>query len=249
MKCNNINVNVNGLELKVFPPFLANSGLATEAVEGNTGPRSFAGNGDTSQINDFRFICINNNNNTVIQEPIPPTSPEPPEPPTSPEPPEPPTTASLTVNKEVSGCDDIQEFPNRIDMNCFNDMNWIPCIDSNIRDTAFCERLPANLFDIEVLDDQNNQIQQFEGSLQGTTIQNLQPGTYIVNETKIPNTAPTPRDQLLEVFTDPTCIGFGFDGAGRFFTSENAVGIVIYDICFEYADEQGNDCSSITLAA
>ncbi len=67
IKCNNINVNVNGLELDVFPPFLADSGLAAEAVEGNTAPNSVAGNG-ASEFNDFRFICINNNNNTVVGE-------------------------------------------------------------------------------------------------------------------------------------------------------------------------------------
>jgi hypothetical protein len=75
IKCNNINVNVNGLELDLFPPFLAdNSGIAAESVEDNTDENSFAGNnGYGSEINDFRFICINNNNNTIIEAepPIP----------------------------------------------------------------------------------------------------------------------------------------------------------------------------------
>ena len=76
LKCNNINVNVNGLELDVFPPFLGGGDLAAEAVDDNIGASSFTpGNSDGSQIKDFRFICINNNNNTVIEEeePIPPT--------------------------------------------------------------------------------------------------------------------------------------------------------------------------------
>lgn len=34
LKCNNIHVNVNGLELDAFPPFLADNGLTAEAVEG-----------------------------------------------------------------------------------------------------------------------------------------------------------------------------------------------------------------------
>ena len=76
LKCNNINVNVNGLELSVLPPFLS-SGLEAEAQDANTNANSFANNGGSnsgSQINDFRFICINNNNNTVIETetPIPP---------------------------------------------------------------------------------------------------------------------------------------------------------------------------------
>jgi hypothetical protein len=80
LKCNNINVNVNGLELDVFPNFLGGSeGLVAEAVEPNTDASFFAGNGPNggSEINDFRFICINNNNNTIIgaeeeEEPIDP---------------------------------------------------------------------------------------------------------------------------------------------------------------------------------
>lgn len=65
IKCNNINVNVNGLELDVFPHFLSED-IATEAQDTNTDASSFAGNnGDGSTINDFEFICINNNNNTA----------------------------------------------------------------------------------------------------------------------------------------------------------------------------------------
>ena len=75
LKCNNINVNVNGLELDVFPTFLANSGLAAEAVDGSSDPSSIAGNGaDNTEIKDFRFICINNNDNIVIEPTPPPTT-------------------------------------------------------------------------------------------------------------------------------------------------------------------------------
>jgi hypothetical protein len=73
LKCNNINVNVNGLELSVLPPFLGGE-VAAEAQDANTDANSNPGNGDGFQINDFRFICINNNNNVVLEEesPIPP---------------------------------------------------------------------------------------------------------------------------------------------------------------------------------
>ncbi len=77
LKCNNINVNINGLELDVFPSFLG-SDLTADATEGSTDVISFADNSsDSSEINDFRFICINNNNNTVIggEEAIPPVPP------------------------------------------------------------------------------------------------------------------------------------------------------------------------------
>jgi len=94
IKCNNINVNVNGLDFNVFPSFLGDSGLAAEAAdEVNTDASSFTGNGangNISKINDFRFICINNNNNTFVgvdnEEPTPPG----------------PTTANLNVTKLVT---------------------------------------------------------------------------------------------------------------------------------------------------
>ena len=128
------------------------------------------------------------------------------------------------------------------------DPDWLSCTNSAIDNTVLCNSLPANLFVIEVLDDQSNQIWQFEGSLQGTIIQNLQTGTYIVNETNVPEGPPTPVDQLFESFaSQQTCIGLGFDGGGSLFTE--TPDRVFYNICFEYEDEQGNDCSNVTLAA
>ena len=82
LKCNNINVNVNGLTLDVFPPFLGGNDIAAaETADPTTEAASFAGSGghDKSEFNNFKFICINNNNNTVIQQqqpPVPPIIPE-----------------------------------------------------------------------------------------------------------------------------------------------------------------------------
>ena len=79
LKCNNINVNVNGLTLDVFPPSLAGGEvLASAAEEANTGASSYPGNGGSdggAEFKNFKFVCINNNNNTVVQEPIPPVPP------------------------------------------------------------------------------------------------------------------------------------------------------------------------------
>ena len=125
---------------------------------------------------------------------------------------------------------------------------WLPCTDPiAITDTDFCQNLPANLFDIEVLDDQNTQLQQFEGSAQGTTIQNLQPGTYTVNEIKNPNSN---INQLGEECTaEDQCVNDqGFDDGGTL-SNTNVNPDTDYAICFEYEDEQGNDCSTLTLAA
>ena len=53
----------------VLSPFLAGE-VAADAVKSNSDASSFeaGNNGDGSQITDFTFICINNNNNTVIGE-------------------------------------------------------------------------------------------------------------------------------------------------------------------------------------
>ncbi len=134
-------------------------------------------------------------------------------------------------------CDELQD----------GDSRWLPCTDPLISGTDFCQRLPANLFDIEVLDDQHIILQQFKGSTQGTTIQNLQPGTYIVNELKNPNSN---VNQLgPEATTEDHCVNNqGFDDGGTL-SRQNVNPFIDYRICFEYEDEQGNDCSTLTLAA
>ena len=78
MKCNNININVNGLTLDVFPPFLGGGEVAASAAEdANSDASSYPGNGGSdggAEFKNFKYICINNNNNTVIQQPpvVPP---------------------------------------------------------------------------------------------------------------------------------------------------------------------------------
>jgi hypothetical protein len=104
INCNNVNVNVNGLELNGLPPSLGgllNGGEAED--EGQYGANSYGSNGYGGQLsgydnkNSFKFVCINNNNNTVIGggESLPPTPPTPPEPPE-------PTTANLAVTKTTN---------------------------------------------------------------------------------------------------------------------------------------------------
>jgi hypothetical protein len=94
INCDNINLNVNGLELNLTSvPFLNNL-LTSEAGEnGERGTGSYesdnSGTSSSGQQSDsgkeFKFICINNNNNTVIvgneTTPQPPTpTPQPPTP-------------------------------------------------------------------------------------------------------------------------------------------------------------------------
>ena len=74
VKCNNVNVNVNGLELDLTSvPFLSGL-LASEADEGDNGAGSYGsgegsyGDKKSSSDKSFKFICINNNNNTVVED-------------------------------------------------------------------------------------------------------------------------------------------------------------------------------------
>ena len=111
----------------------------------------------------------------------------------------------------------------------------------------FCDPLQENEFDIEVSDSNNNLIDppgQFEGSTDGTMIMKLEPGTYNIQEIK----HAIGFNQLLEL-EDATisCRNNGFVGGGDFF--DQTSGILYAEICFEYEDEEGNDCSLIDLKA
>ena len=126
-----------------------------------------------------------------------------------------------------------------------DDPRWISCNEPAISATEWCQSFTENLFDIEVLDDQGRQISQFEGSAQGTTIQNLNPGTYITNETKVPNSQAAFDVLYEDSATQDNCIAAGFVGGGYLEHTDATSS----DICFEYEDEQGNDCSTLTLTA
>ena len=109
--------------------------------------------------------------------------------------------------------------------------------------------LAESLFDIQVLDDQNNPIaDDIVGSELGTTIQNIEPGTYTVNEIKNPSSN---INQLGEDSrTEQECISAGFLGGGDLQVA-NPNFSHLYFICFQYVDEEDNDidCNTITLAA
>ena len=158
------------------------------------------------------------------------------------------TTATLTVNKEIFGCNNFIIGNDVMDCSQMTntDLAWLPCIGSTISNSPPCLELAANLFDIEVLDDQNSQIiPPFEGSAQGTTIENLQLGTYTVNEIK---NNQSNINQLGESLNDETTCGIlGFDDGGTLLNT-NADPDLSYTICIEYEDEQENDCSTLTLA-
>jgi hypothetical protein len=109
IKCNNVNVNVNGLELNVLPPSLAN---LLQGDKGERGSGSYENDGEiyeggpSGSEGDFKLICINNNNNTVVEEEEPLV----------------PTTATLKVTKQINcedqiegDCDDLLELVNEND--------------------------------------------------------------------------------------------------------------------------------------
>ena len=167
-----------------------------------------------------------------------------------------PTTAKLTVNKEIYGCDnfDVDDDEGDFVMNCSlpdDDPNWILCDDLVANNVEFadivCNPLQENEFDIEVSDNDDvliNPPGQFEGSTEGTMIMDLEQGTYNVQEIKYGNSDNQLGDNPP---TESNCINaFSFDDGGVFANNENAEQI-IYTICFEYEDENGDDCSSIDL--
>ena len=187
------------------------------------------GNGDKKESNSIDKNIVNfceNKHKSVVLEPEP-------------------TTGSLTVKKQIFGCNIIDDG----EMNCEeldnNSQVWLSCDDTPIDTTPFCLSLPEEIFDIEVLDDQNNLLQEFKGSQQGTTLPNLQSGTYNVNEIR----HQTNIDQLGEDETiQQDCVSrAGFDGGGALVNDTNP--LVGYGICFEYEDEQGNDCTTNIIAA
>jgi len=88
IKCNNINVNLNGIDVDLGVPNgndLLNGPIDEAQAEDESQTTTTASSFGNNEINnngykqneDFRFICINNNNNAVVNE----TTTEPPEPP------------------------------------------------------------------------------------------------------------------------------------------------------------------------
>jgi len=225
IKCVNSNINVNGIDITQIPTDDLATAESGNEGEANGQQNNLNGLGDRINVErNLVNVCVNVNANEQLKvEP-------------------PPEPATLTVKKEIFGC--TPQSASSMNCNFLQDGSdsWLPCIGSSISGTGFCQNLPPNLFDIEVLDDQHTQLQQFEGSTAGTTIQNLQPGTYTVNEIKHASSI----NQLgVSDSAKTSCTTTaGFDDGGNSLTS----GTNYQAICFEYEDEQGNDCSTVTLA-
>jgi len=229
IKCNNINANVNGfngIKLGTLPTSDLGALAIDEAQADEDGRGGYDGRSSGHDSNS-RVVCINNNNNTNVingETPVPPTPP----------------TGSITVNKEIFGCNTL--IGNT--MNCEELQNdsplWLPCTDPTISTTPFCQNISPNVFDIEVL----GEIQQFEGSTAGTTIQNLQTDTFRVNEIVHDVFS---NNQLTRSTADQFCKARGFAGGGSLFNEDSGTNYPA--ICFQYTDEQGNDCNPITVGA
>ena len=229
INCGNSNININGIDINQIskrPNDLATTSSGTAANQQQDGTN---GNGLSDSLNVERNlvnVCANVNANEQIKV-------------------EPEDPATLTVNKEIFGC--TTGSARTMDCSQLQDgsASWLPCIGTTISSNIFCQGLPANIFDIHVLDDQNTQIQQFEGSTAGSIIQNLQPGTYTVNEIK--STQSNENQLGVNEASQEACIIAGFDDGGNLVTIPEELQYNV--ICFEYEDEQGNDCSTVTLAA
>jgi hypothetical protein len=242
IKCINDNININGVNSGDVNIGNKNGQGATANSFGNSGEGYYNDDKKTfdcsvsNKNNNTNIISTggsaNNDNQTVPLEPEPEPEPE-------------PTTATLTVKKQIFGCDLIVGPGSMFCSFPINSNEWLDCNNiSSFSNPIFCQSLPESIFDIEILDDQNNQIQQFQGSENGTIIENLEPGNYTVNEIK----QLSGGDQLVEnPGLEALCINpIGFPDGGSLL---NSTADILYDICFKYEDEQGNDCSTIVLAA
>ena len=157
--------------------------------------------------------------------------------------------ATLTVNKEVFGCDEFISGPAFAIMICDQgpvdpEVLWNNCDLPSLFDfPSICQGLPENLFDIRVLGPQNNLIYEDVAPENGMTFDNLQPGTYTVEERKHADNV----NQLgIDANVEANCKGLGFTDGGIL---HNLNADIDYNICFGYEDEQGSDCSTITLVA
>lgn len=225
-KCSNI--IINGID---NPASTLQGNMPTGMIGENdaTGSQDqWSGNyyGDgLNNINRNIVTCTNINNNGQVE----------------------PQTGSLTVKKEIFGCDE----GTSISMNCQDldstSQEWLSCDDPTISNTIFCKALPENLFDIEVLDQGNRLVPPITGSQQGTTIPNLEPGIYTINEIKHQSGI----NQLVEdAGVELSCVNDGFAGGGSLKgsgSSNNDEVLFDFDICFVYEDEKGNDCSMTTI--
>ena len=126
--------------------------------------------------------------------------------------------ATLTVNKEIYGCNSFNSAPAFAIMTCDQGpvdprFPWINCdLPSSLFDfPSICQRLPENLFDIRVLGPQNNLIYEDVAPENGTTFDNLQPGTYTVEEIKHDDNV----NQLgIDTNVEGNCKGLGFTDGG-----------------------------------
>ncbi|MGD1837604.1 MAG: hypothetical protein ACPKPY_06050 [Nitrososphaeraceae archaeon] len=157
------------------------------------------------------------------------------------------TTAKLTVNKEIYVCGEVVDGElNCSDLDSMSD-DWTLCsdivFDPNLDE--FCNSIQEQDFDIKVSDNNNILIDppgQFVGTINGTMITDLEPGTYNIEEIVHDNS----NNQLgEEQFISQLCSGNGFVDGG-FFDDDSGI---TYEICFEYENENGDPCGSTELEA
>lgn len=149
--------------------------------------------------------------------------------------------SSITVKKEIFGCN---YFPIQ-EMVCGNLKNdsqeWLSCNDPSINFTIECGELHENFFDIRVLNEQNILVRQFEGSSNGTYIGGIKSGGYTIEEIKYDANIENQLEENLQAYQSCKEAGF-LDGGGMTVNSH------LYQICIQYMDEYGNNCSHVDLS-
>ena len=139
ISCINDNKNINGIDITEIPQ--DNTAVAAANQERADGANTQNGNGFADKINfnkNLVNICVNVNVNEQIRV----TEPAEPE------------TTSLTVNKEVFGCNNFETGDaGETRMRCElqdDSSSWLPCADPDVFTNdptvpIFCQRLTENL--------------------------------------------------------------------------------------------------------
>ncbi len=157
-------------------------------------------------------------------------------------------STSLTVKKEIFGCEHIIRNDDFDYMNCTEldkDSNfWLPCTDAKINNTEFCKNLTKNLVDVEVLDKHKNQIQLFNDTSRRGTIKNIDPNRYIINQVKYVNSSNNQFEFRENDKVSQSCLNRGFADGGSLYNGKDPT---LYKLCIQYDDENGNNCHKITI--
>ncbi len=155
-----------------------------------------------------------------------------------------PKKISLTLVKEIFGCEHIIRNDDYDTMDCSNldkDSNlWINCADSKINYTPFCKNIPIHSINMEIINSYDNKTKHLNPYKKNTTIK-IDQGDYLIRQVNHSNNY---TDNLGKDIIFQDCISAGYAGHEFVFNEKKPT---LYGLCIEYNDIDGKDCSKITV--